>query len=170
MRCAVRGASLLALALAGASIGVLLAKEDEEPSATFSPEAEKKLTEFFDKMKDAKRNIWEVRMRKEIEDLEKAAPLGVEGRQALDAAAQKTISVCVDDWAAMMAAAFREQYAGQGDQALIFFGQLLGQAETYAKSDSWFASEAVPPEEQPAWTAARSIGRSTIFVSCAPSS
>ena len=158
MRCAARGASLLALvvaaALSGAGFRAWAAEEEEEAKITFSPEAENKLSEFLDKTKEAKRDIWEVRMRREIEDLEKAAPLGADGRKALDAAAAKAIQICLDEWTALMAAAFREQYAGQGDQVLNFFEQLLGQAETYAKTDSWFASEGVPPDEHPVWTGA----------------
>ena len=157
MRLAARSASPLALALVAAWIGgsaVALAKEDEEEATPLSPEVEKKMTEAFDKMKEAKRSLWELGMRKEIEDLEKAAPLGVEGRKTLDAAAQKAISVCVDDWTVLTAAAFREQYGGQGDEMLNFYNQLVGQAEMYVKNDSWFAGEAMQPVEHPAWTGA----------------
>ena len=158
MRLGYRGTLPIALALAAAlvsgSISAHAAKEDDDSKFLFSPEAEKKLAEFFEKAKDVKRGIWESRMRTEIESVEKSASLSIESRKTLDAAATMSIQACLDGWIALMDTAFREQYAGQADQALNFFDQLSGQVETYARTDSWFASDATQPEENSAWTAA----------------
>ena len=91
------GVSLLTFALAAVLTGHAIGASDdgkekeEETPTTFSPEVEKKMAEFFDKATEAKRDFWEVRMRNEIEGLEKAAQLGAEERKSLDAAAVKAI-------------------------------------------------------------------------------
>jgi hypothetical protein len=151
---------LLALVLTGASacrnaiaeVAATDKKEQTKPKIIFAPEVEAKFTEFVNKVGQAKRRLWTLRMKWEIEEVAKVTGLSDEGRKALGAAAEQAADLCMEGWSAKFSDFWRQQYSQQPDQILEMLDQLLAQADNYAKSD--FVADYVRPYEHTAWAEA----------------
>lgn len=135
---------------ASAQAAAAEAKESRKAKITFSPEGEAAFAEFVKKVAEAKRNLWDLRMKKEIGAVAKLTGLDAAGTKALETPAQQAAELCMEGWSAKFDEYFRKAYSRQPEQIVEILEQIIPQAENYANSN--YLGEHPQPTEHAAWT------------------
>ncbi len=143
--------SILAADLCAAEPG---GKPDAEPpKKIFAPEVEAKLAEFYRKLREAKRELWVIQIKEEIETMRKSVGLDGEAITALEAAAQPVAEVCLDPWIAKLDEMFRRD-SGQMNQSpkemVEMLDQVIAMVGNYVKEELPF--DYLRPLEHARWT------------------
>ena len=126
------------------------ANEEGKTKFAFSPEGEAKFAEFIKKVAEAKRNLWELRMKKEIAAVAKITGLDAAGVKALEIPAQQAAALAMEGWTVKFEEFFRRAYSRQPEQIVEILDQIIPQAENYANSN--YVADHSPPTEQAPWT------------------
>lgn len=125
-------------------------KETAPPKTPLAPEVEAKLKEFVDKVKVEKVKAWDLRMKKEIEDVTKVTGLGEEGGKSLEAPAKRAVEAAVDSWASKSGDMLRKQLSLMpSEQAVNMLDQTLAQVAQVARSD--WSGEVILPFAREDW-------------------
>ena len=126
-------------------------KSAAKPKVPFPPEVETKFAEFLKKVKEAKGKVWEVRIKKEIDEIAKVTGLNAEGMAALEAASKQPIDAFVDEWIVKLEEIYRTSLPRASAQLLAVFDQIEARIDFYASRD--FGIDAVAPTDNPEWIA-----------------
>jgi hypothetical protein len=94
--CAVLAAACLAIANGRAAYVPPPPDVHEQPK--LPPELEKRVDEFYAKLRSTQKDLWEARMKQEIADIAKTTNLGADGQKKLEAPAQQAIDISLDPW------------------------------------------------------------------------
>ena len=127
------------------------AKDATKAKISFPPEGEAKFAEFVKKVAEAKRNLWDLRMKKEIAAVAKVTGLDADGMKALEAPAQQAAELCIDGWSAKFDEYFRKAFSRQPEQIVEMLEQTMPHAENYANAN-YNLGEHPQPTEHAAWT------------------
>jgi hypothetical protein len=146
---------LLALAFAGlCAIQPVHAQETAaaRPKAVFPPEIEAKFADFLKKVTEAKRQVLNQQMERQIQDLQKVTGLGPEPVKALEAAAGQAVDLYLPKWSAKLDEMIRQGYGGArpSQQMLAALEAMMLHPAAYAAAD-WPGVTAEPMEET-TWT------------------
>ena len=123
--------------------------EEGKTKFVFSPEGEAKFAEFVKKVAEAKRNLWELRMKKEITAVAKITGLDAMGVKALEIPAQQAAALAMEGWTVKFEEYFRRAYSRQPEQIVELLDQIIPQAENYATAN--YVADYAPPTEQAPW-------------------
>ena len=159
VRDAIRTAPLLLLAIACGAISSANfvfaqapAEEGKDPAKariTFSPEGEAKFAEFVKKVAEAKRNLWDLRMKKEIAAVAKVTGLDAAGMKALAAPAQQAAEFCIEGWSAKFDEYFRRAFSRQSEQIVETLEQIIRERRKITPTPITLASTSSRPNTPP---------------------
>ena len=127
-------------------------KKAEPAAPTFSPEVEKKLKEYYGKVREAALKVRIERMEMKIGEIAESTGLKEPGKLALKESARKASEISADKLVSLMDGMMRKNYRQLGDQLEEMIDQMLGDPEQVALSG--FYPGETPTDEEPVWTEA----------------
>ncbi len=124
--------------------------DEGKPKVTFAPVVEKKLKEVITKIAEAKQKNFEEGMKRELDDMAKAASLNPAGVAAMQAAAKQAVEHTLAEWTVKLDRLFRTGYVQQEPPMMLrMLDEVVTQSEFYKEQ------EVVPnftrPWDQPVW-------------------
>ncbi len=117
----------------------------------FSPEIEKSLADFTQKVTVAKRKAWGTKMSKVIEELKQVTGLNDEGAKPLQAAIQAAIDPGADQFAKAMDSVYRKQFRRNPQQIPFIIKQWRDNVDAII-AGSGSLTGVVEPDEQSSWS------------------